>query len=117
MTRWRRTAVRVRHVLRGCRRFLRPHIPPRVWLALLIPVMLLGAGTVGYRWIEGEPWTYFDGFYMTAITITTIGYGEVYPLSTAGRVFTVVLAYSGVFTLAYFASELVRAAVGMRAPA
>jgi len=82
-----------------------------VWLAFLIPGLLLGAGTLGYRWIEGEPWTYFDGFYMTAITITTIGYGEVHPLSNAGRFFTVVLAYSGIFTLAYFASELVRSVV------
>jgi voltage-gated potassium channel len=87
------------------------HVPRRVWLALVIPGLLLGAGTLGYRWIEGEPWTYFDGFWMTAITITTIGYGEVHPLSSAGRMFTVVLAYSGIFTLAYFASELVRSVV------
>ena len=79
-----------------------------MWLAFLIPGFLLGVGTVGYRWIEGEPWTYFDGFYMTAITITTIGYGEIHPLSNVGRLFTVVLAYGGIFTLAYFASELVR---------
>jgi voltage-gated potassium channel len=82
-----------------------------VWLAVLIPAMLLAGGAVGYRWIEGEPWTYFDGFWMAAITITTIGYGEVHPLSNAGRVFTVVLAYGGIFTLAYFASELVRSVV------
>ena len=53
----------------------------------------------------------FDGFYMTAITLTTIGYGEVHPLSDRGRFFTVVLAYCGIFALFYFASELVRAAV------
>ncbi len=87
------------------------HIPRRVWLAFLIPAFLLSVGTVGYPWIEGEPWTYFDGFYMTAITLTTIGYGETHTLSNSGRLFTVVLAYSGIFTLAYFASELVRAAV------
>jgi voltage-gated potassium channel len=80
-------------------------------VAFLIPVMLLTVGAVGYPLIEGDPWTWFDGLYMTAITITTIGYGETYPLSRAGRVFTVVLAYGGVFTLAYFATELVRAAV------
>jgi voltage-gated potassium channel len=83
----------------------------RVWLAFVIPALLLTVGTVGYRWIEGEHWSYFDGFYMTAITLTTIGYGETHPLSNAGRLFTVVLAYGGIFTLAYFASELVRSVV------
>ena len=92
-------------------RWVHAHVPRRVWLAVLIPTMLLGIGTVGYRWIEGDPWTYFDGFYFTAITLTTIGYGELYPLSREARVFTIILAYGGIFTLAYFASELVRAAV------
>jgi voltage-gated potassium channel len=111
VTRGRRLAVRLRYGARKAHRWLRPHVPRRVWLAFVIPALLLGAGSVGYRWIEGDPWTYFDGFYMTAITLTTIGYGEVHPLSNAGRLFTVVLAYSGIFTLAYFASELVRAVV------
>ena len=111
MTRWRRLWVHLRAALRRAFRWLHTHVPRRVWLAFLIPGFLLGVGTVGYRWIEGDPWTYFDGFYMTAITLTTIGYGELYPLSNEGRLFTVVLAYSGIFTLAYFASELVRAAV------
>ncbi len=111
MTRWLRWGTRVRFAARRAYRWVRRHIPVRVWLAFVIPGLLLSVGTVGYRWIEGEPWTYFDGFYMTAITLTTIGYGETHPLSNAGRLFTVVLAYSGIFTLAYFASELVRAVV------
>jgi voltage-gated potassium channel len=82
-----------------------------VWVTLGVAALLLGTGTVGYRWIEGPHWSYFDGFYMTAITLTTIGYGETHELSDAGRAFTVGLAYSGVFVLAYFASELVRAVV------
>ena len=107
----RRFAVRIRGWTRRFRRWIHSHIPRRVWLALIIPTLLLLIGTVGYRWIEGEKWSYFDGFYMTAITLTTIGYAEVHDLGTRGRVFTVVLAYSGIFTLAYFASELVRAVV------
>lgn len=111
MTRWRRYAIHLRHRARAPYRWLRTRIPTRVWLAVLIPAFLLSVGSVGYRLIEGDHWSYFDGFYMTAITITTIGYGETHPLSTPGRVFTVVLAYSGIFTLAYYASELVRAVV------
>lgn len=111
MTRWQRYAVHLRHWGRRPVRWVQARIPPRVWLAFLIPGFLLGVGSVGYRWIEGDHWSYFDGFYMTAITITTIGYGELHPLSDRGRVFTVVLAYSGIFTLAYYASELVRTVV------
>lgn len=111
MTRWRRLGVHLRTLARRLRRWVHTHVPRLVWLAVLIPAMLLAAGSVGYRWIEGGHWSYFDGFYMTAITLTTIGYGETHPLSTGGRAFTVVLAYSGVFTLAYLASELVRAVV------
>jgi len=85
--------------------------PKRLRKAILIITTLQLIGTLGYPLIEGPPWTMFDGFYMTAITLATIGYGELYPLSTAGRLFTVILAYSGIFTLAYFASEIVRMVV------
>ena len=40
-------------------------------------------GIAGFHFIEG--WTWFDGFYMVLTTITTIGYGEIHPLSHAGR--------------------------------
>jgi voltage-gated potassium channel len=92
-------------------RFYRLSVTRRVRRALLWPLLLQGIGTAGYPLIEGDPWTLFDGAYMTAITLATIGYGELYPLSTAGRVFTIFLSYSGIFTLAYFGSELVRSVV------
>jgi voltage-gated potassium channel len=60
---------------------------------------LLGLGTLGYVVIEG--WSAFDAFYMTVITLATIGYGETHPLSEAGRLFTVLLIFVGVGNLAY----------------
>lgn len=107
----RRIAFIVRSRWKRARRWLRTHIPDRLLVPLGVAVILLGTGTLGYRWIEGEQWSYFDGFYMTAITLTTIGYGETHQLSNEGRAFTVVLAYSGIFVLAYFGSELVRSVV------
>ena len=67
-------------------------------VALLIATVILG-GTAGYMLIER--WSLFDAFYMTAITITTVGYGEVHPLSTAGRAFTVVITFTGVGAFFY----------------
>ena len=111
MTRLRLLGLRARSGGRVCLRWVRTHVPRRLLVTLGIAAGLLGTGTLGYRWIEGDHWSYFDGFYFTAITLTTIGYGETHELSTTGRVFTVLLAYSGIFTLAYFASELVRSVV------
>jgi voltage-gated potassium channel len=67
-------------------------------VALLIALVIV-VGTAGYMLIEG--WSWFDAFYMTAITITTVGYGEVHPLSTAGRVFTVFISFTGVGAIFY----------------
>lgn len=60
---------------------------------------VVGIGTVGYQTIEG--WSWFDSLYMTIITVATVGYGEIHPLSTAGRAFTIVLILGGVSNLAY----------------
>ncbi|HYH01173.1 MAG TPA: potassium channel protein [Terriglobales bacterium] len=62
-----------------------------IGLALLV---FLGVGTTGFHVIEG--WSWFDGFYMTLTTFTTIGYQETHPLSPSGRVFNVFLIISGV---------------------
>src|SRR5258707_4265461 len=51
-------------------------------------------GTVGFELIEGYSW--FDGFYMTLTTITTVGYQEMRPLSHSGRVFNSFLILFGV---------------------
>ena len=59
-------------------------------------VIMLG-GTAGFHFIE--KWSWFDGFYMTLITLTTIGYGEIHPLSHAGRIFNSGLILVGVGTV------------------
>lgn len=67
-------------------------------------VVILCIGTAGYTLIEG--WTPFDAFYMTVITLATVGYGETNPLDRAGRVFTLFLILGGVSTIAYAFSTL-----------
>ena len=77
----------------------------RLLIALLAIVVLFVAGVAGYMLIE--QYSLMDALYMTVITLTTVGYGEVQPLSTAGRLFTIVLLILGVGTLAYGISNLV----------
>ncbi len=62
-----------------------------VTVALLL---LTAAGTAGFHYMEH--WSWFDSFYMVVITLSTIGYQEVHPLSHAGRVFNTALIIAGV---------------------
>jgi hemerythrin-like metal-binding protein len=73
-------------------------------LALLL-VLILVVGTVGYPLIE-DGWSHFDGFYMTLITLTTIGFGEVHALSTAGRTLTLVIIVFGLGAAATILTQL-----------
>lgn len=69
-------------------------LPTRLFRTLFGIVLVLVTGTLGYRLIEG--WPFLDGFYMTVITITSIGYGETHPLSTEGRIFTLFIIAIGI---------------------
>jgi voltage-gated potassium channel len=62
-------------------------------------VATLAVGTVGYRLVEG--WSWLDSFFMTLITVTTVGYGEVHPLDAGGKIFTSVVIVGGVGTVLY----------------
>jgi voltage-gated potassium channel len=75
-----------------------------LWRFLAFASALTSVGTFGYMWIEH--WSAFDALYMTVITLSTVGFGEVRPLSTSGRAFTMVLIVSGVGSLAYLASSM-----------
>ncbi len=71
-------------------------------LALLIIVI----GTVGYMLLEG--WAFMDALYMTVITITTVGFSEVRPVDSNGRIFTMVIVLLGVGLSAYVAGAVVQ---------
>lgn len=62
-------------------------------------VSLLMIGTLGYMWIEG--WGFLEALYMVIITVATVGFREVHPLSPAGMVFTMVLIVFGILTISY----------------
>jgi voltage-gated potassium channel len=63
--------------------------------------LILLIGTLGYHFIEG--WSYLDGFYMTVITVTTIGFKEVHDPTFYGRIFTLFIIFSGIGVVAYAA--------------
>lgn len=72
----------------------------------LAGLLVVVGGTGGYVAIERM--NVFDALYMTIITVTTIGFREVFPLSQGGRVFTMVLAFAGVGVILLIATEFAR---------
>lgn len=76
---------------------------------LLLFIAIIAVGTIGYVLIEG--WTWGDSLYMTAITLSTVGFGEIRPLGETGRIFTIILIFAGVglifFSLSSMAEYLV----------
>jgi len=74
--------------------------------SLLILVAIVTLGTVGYSFIED--WPLFDSLYMTIITLATVGFREVAPLSDQGKAFTILLIVFGASIIAYSAGSLIR---------
>jgi voltage-gated potassium channel len=73
-------------------------------LSVVLLSLILVVGTTGYCVIEG--WGPWDAFFMTVISVTTVGYAYVHPLSRAGEAFTVVVVTVGVATVLYTFSFL-----------
>ncbi|MFQ5824808.1 MAG: potassium channel family protein [bacterium] len=71
----------------------------RIWLTIGIFFLILLSGTVGYIFIEA--WSPYESLYMTIITLSTVGFQEVRPLSDGGRVFTACLIVVGIGTVGY----------------
>lgn len=88
--------------------------------ALALPVLVVGGGTIGYMVVES--WGFLDAFYMTVLTISTVGYGEVHPLSITGKFLSILIILLGVGSVGFAvatASRLmienrIRAALGRR---
>lgn len=83
----------------------------------LLVVLMIGA-VVFYVAVEGRlsgvRWSLTDGLYMVVVTITTIGFGEVHPLSQGGRLFTTAFAFTGVVLLAFAARSAASLLVGQQ---
>src|SRR5215472_3900390 len=86
------------------------NIRHRLYMCWILLVAVVTSGSVGFHFIEH--WSWFDAFYMTLTTMTTIGYGEIHPLSHTGRIFNsfmiVFAVFSGGFTIATFSQALLQ---------
>lgn len=75
------------------------HSTRQIKITLLAVVAVFSIGTLGYILIEG--WSLLDSVYMTVLTLATVGFREVNPLSPAGMIFTIFLMIFGIGIIAY----------------
>lgn len=75
----------------------------RIGIAIAVLIFVFMFGMLGYHILEGMSW--FEGFYMTFITISTIGFAELKNLSVEGRVFTIFVFVMGIGVISYIASQ------------
>lgn len=78
------------------------HLRLRLIIPFAVVILITVIGTTGYHWLgQDQDATWLDALYMTIITITTVGYGEVIKLDDSGRLFTMFIALTGIGSLFY----------------
>lgn len=82
----------------------------KIYLALVMVLGVLAIGILGYRYLSEYSW--LDAFYMTVITVTTVGFSEVKPLDTVAKIFTVFLIIASVFIFAFAISVITEYILG-----
>jgi len=93
-------------------KLVRDFLLDRSYRRLLISAsIVLGIGTVVYHYIE--TWSWFGSFNFSVITLTTIGYGDFYPVTIPGKVFTIFYILIGVgiifgFINAFYEHRVIR---------
>jgi len=81
----------------------------RIRNAIIALAIALVFGTIGFRFIEG--WSLGESFYVTVQTLTTVGYGDLPPRTTAGRGFAIIVMLIGVGGVALAATTIVQSIV------
>lgn len=84
-------------------------IQRRLVLASLVIVIMLLVGATGFHFLEG--WSWLDSLYTASQTVTTVGYGDLTPLTRAGKVFAVIFMLAGVGTGLYALTLLAQAVI------
>lgn len=71
----------------------------KLFFALFLMSSLITSGILGYHFLSGFNWV--DSIYMTVITATTVGFGEVQPLNDVGKIFTILLIIFSIIIYGY----------------
>ncbi|WP_109299936.1 TrkA family potassium uptake protein [Aquimarina sp. AU474] len=87
---------------------------PRIYIALVLLLFVIAIGVIGFRYFSNYTWV--DALYMTVITMSTVGFGEVQPLDDNAKLFTVFLISTSVAIFAYSVSVITEYIVSKNDP-
>jgi len=71
-----------------------------------LSLLVLGLGTVVYRILED--WSWVDSFYFSAVTLTTVGFGDLTPTTSASKLFTVFYIFTGISLIGALLNEFLK---------
>ncbi|NLP57552.1 TrkA family potassium uptake protein [Lutibacter sp. B1] len=80
------------------------YLRPRLYRAVVLLLIVIAIGVIGYMYLSGD--TFINALYMTIITMTTVGFGEVHPLSEVEKLFTIFLIIISISTYGFTVSIL-----------
>jgi voltage-gated potassium channel len=99
----------VRYTLAYLRTFFGSLVDPQVRPYLVAAANLLAVGTIFYSLIEG--WAPLDAAYFCVITLATIGYGDLVPVTQLGKLFTMLYVIAGLGVISAFIGAITRVSV------
>lgn len=79
-------------------------------IGLLVPI--IAGGTVFFRYVEG--WSWIDAYFFSVVTLSTVGYGELVPATSAGKIGTTVFIFVGLGVFALVIQQLAEIAAARR---
>lgn len=78
----------------------------QIIILLAIVLIVLVSGTVGFMWLEGL--SLLDAFYFTIITVATVGFGDIHPVTAPGKILAIIITLAGVGTFATLVFNVIR---------
>lgn len=86
--------------------------PGRGIALLSMLVLIIAGGTVFFRYVEG--WSWLDAYFFTVVTLSTVGYGSLVPITAAGKIGTTVMIFLGLGVFALVIQQFAAYAVVRR---